>query len=175
LTRAIELIPEEPAAWANRGLFYLRTNQPEKAAPDLERARQMAPDNLDIQKLLGLLAQRRGQFGEAAAQLRKAVERDPRDVETVYRVAQVLAQESQEGSDTEYLRLMEQILAVQPNNLYVLEKRLTVAVRSADRDAVRDTLARFKRLAPGWSERSRAALADLENELAGQLGPDAVF
>src|SRR5260370_25343010 len=33
LNRAIELMPQEPAAWANRGLFYLRHSQlPETAA-----------------------------------------------------------------------------------------------------------------------------------------------
>src|SRR5262245_20337801 len=38
LTRAVGLVPAEPAAWANRGLAYLRSQQPNKARPDLARA-----------------------------------------------------------------------------------------------------------------------------------------
>src|SRR5437879_6150991 len=54
LTRAIELIPEEPAAWANRGLFYIRKNQLDKAARDLEQARRLAPEHPAIEQLLGI-------------------------------------------------------------------------------------------------------------------------
>src|SRR5947208_11649403 len=38
LNRAIEKIPQEPAAWANRGLFYLRHGQLKEAAGDLNKA-----------------------------------------------------------------------------------------------------------------------------------------
>src|SRR5262245_42936285 len=37
LTRAIGLVPAEPAAWANRGLTYLRTNQLDMARSDLKQ------------------------------------------------------------------------------------------------------------------------------------------
>src|ERR1700686_1502931 len=40
LNRAIELIPEEPAAWANRGLLRLRQNELKEAATDLQRAHE---------------------------------------------------------------------------------------------------------------------------------------
>ena len=38
LSRAVEQIAREPAAWANRGLLYLRNNQPTEAGRDLNRA-----------------------------------------------------------------------------------------------------------------------------------------
>src|ERR1700736_5138350 len=66
LTEAIETIPEEPAGWANRGLWYLRRNRLEEAAKDLQHADQLAPDNPEIQKLLGLLARQRGKFKDVA-------------------------------------------------------------------------------------------------------------
>src|SRR5579862_4112976 len=56
LDRAIELIPDEPAAWANRGLLNLRTNNLPDAAKDLKRAHQLAPESSEIEGLLGLLA-----------------------------------------------------------------------------------------------------------------------
>jgi Tfp pilus assembly protein PilF len=174
LTRAIELIPEEPAAWANRGLLFLRYNRLNEAGRDLEQADRLAPYNTDIQKLLGLLAQRRGQYGEAAAYLRRAAKDDPHDVETLYRLAQVIDQEQQEGGDAEYQRLMDQILLVQPNNLKALVDRLRVSIRRSDRDGVKDTLTRLKKISAGWSKTGRAGLAETERALTGQLGPDAV-
>lgn len=174
LTRATELIPEEPSSWANRGLLYLRHNRLDEAARDLQRANRLAPANGDILKMLGLLEQRQGKFAEAAAHFRQAVASSPHDVEALYQLAKVIDQEQQEGSDAEYQRLMEQILAVQPSNLHVLLDRLKKAVARSDREAIQDTIARLKALSPEWSERGRAALADLERDLAGQLGPDAV-
>ena len=55
LSVAVELIPEEPAGWANRGLLYLRTGRLPEAARDLEESARLSDDNPDIQKLLGLL------------------------------------------------------------------------------------------------------------------------
>jgi len=175
LTNAIGLIPEEPSGWANRGLLYVRSNRLEQAAANLEKARQLAPNDASVEKLLGLLEQRRGRFTEAAAHLRLAIQRDPRDIESTYRLAQVIDQEQLKDSDTEYQRLMEQILLVEPDNLLVLLERLKVAIRRSDRDAVSNTLARFKNLSANWSKLAQSSLADLEKALAGRLGPDPVF
>src|SRR5436190_823745 len=59
LNLAIEKIPQEPAAWANRGLMHLRGNQLDKAAADLQRASALAPGNANIEELLGYLAERK--------------------------------------------------------------------------------------------------------------------
>ncbi len=173
LTRAIELIPEEPAAWADRGLFYIRKNQLDNAARDLEQARKLAPDNPGIEQLLGILEQSRGKYTEAAAHFRRAIQGNPQDVQAIYQLAKIVDQEQQEGSDAEYQHLMEQILTVQPGNLHVLLERLNRAVRRSDREAVQDTLARLKQLSAGWSEDGRAALANCERALNNKLGPDA--
>jgi tetratricopeptide (TPR) repeat protein len=174
LTRAVQLVPEEPAAWADRGLLYLRSGRLEQAAKDLEQARQLAPDSPAIQKLLGLLDQRNGRFTEAAAHLRRAAESEPNDVENLYRLAQVVDQEQLPASDAEYQRLMERILAVQSDNLQVLLERLKVAIRRSEREIVDDTLKQFQKLAPHWSKLAQSTLEDLKKSLAGQLGPNAV-
>lgn len=177
LTQAIELIGREPAAWADRGLFYLRTRQFPKAAADLTRAEQLAPDAPDIQALLGLLDEQQGKFPEAAARLRRVAENNPKDVEALYALARLTDRERNAGADAEYQRLMEQILAARPDNRLVLVERLQVAVRRADRAAVDDTLARFRRLGDNWSEPTKKQFAGMEKELAGPLGreSDALF
>jgi Tfp pilus assembly protein PilF len=174
LTRAIELIPEEPAGWADRGLLYLRTNQMAEAERDLGKAHQLAPDNSDVEKLLGLLEENRGRFGEAATHFRRAIERDPHDVMALYSLARVINRERKPGSDVEYQQLLERILTDQPNNLHVLSQNLQAAVRRSDPRVIQEALARLRRLAPGWSQRARTAFAALEQKLAGGSGAPAV-
>ena len=174
LSRAVKLVPREPAGWADRGLLYLRTGRLPEATADLEQAARLAPDDPEIRKLLGLLKQRLGRFGEAAEHLRRAIEQDVDDIKSLYLLAQVVDQEHLEGSDTKYQRLLEQILAVRPDNLRVLIDRLRVAVRRSDKVAVRETLKRFDELSPGWLERTRTALIELKLSLAESLGAEAV-
>ena len=83
LDRAIELVPAEPAGWANRGLLHLRKHEKDDAARDLQRAYALAPDSGEIEALLGQLARMQGNLPEAAAHLRKAVEKDPRDLGSI--------------------------------------------------------------------------------------------
>src|SRR6267154_1138794 len=43
--RPTELVPEEPAGWANLGLWYLRSDKPADALPFLTKAKELAPQN----------------------------------------------------------------------------------------------------------------------------------
>ncbi len=168
--RAIEAIPQEPAAWANRALLNLRIAQLPETERDLKEAERLAPDNVDILKVRAMLEDRRGRFAEAVASLRKATEKDPQDVEALYFLAQLVNKEQSADSDAEYQRLMEQILAVRPNNRRVLIERLRVAVRRADRAAVNDTLARLRAFAPLWvREETPTFFAALEKAATGPL------
>src|SRR5918992_902547 len=87
LSQFTQLAATEPAGWANWGLLALRQKNFDPAADRLERARSLAPDNGDIQYLLGLLESSRGRTIEAIAALRKAVELDPNNLFAVYKLA----------------------------------------------------------------------------------------
>jgi Tfp pilus assembly protein PilF len=67
LSRALELVPAEPAAWADRGLLYVRNGRLPEAARDLEQAYRLAPGEADVLKLVGLYEQSVGRYGESAA------------------------------------------------------------------------------------------------------------
>lgn len=181
LTRCVQLIPQEPAGWADRGLLFLRTQRLPQAAADFAEADRLAPDTPGILKLLGLLDEQQGRYADAAGRFRRAAESDPQDVETLYALAKVVDKEQKPGADAEYQRLMEQILVVRPTSLRVLDERLRVAVRRADPAAVADTLGRFRQLAPGWLEQTRTTFAEVEQSLAGPppwnaaLGPLLTF
>ena len=172
---AIRLIPQEPAGWANRALLKSRTARLSEADSDLKQAERLAPDDPDLAKIRGVLEEKRGKLPEAIASLRKATAKDPEDVEALFFLAEVIKREQKPDSDAEYQRVMEEILAVRPNNKHVLKTRLQVAARRSDRAAVNDTLTRLRALAPSWvREECRTRLAELEKAATGPLG-DAVI
>ena len=88
LTRATEIAPGEPAAWANLGLLAVRQQEFDTAYERVEKARTLAPDNSQIEALLGLIESKRGRLPEAAAHLKKAVELDPKNLRALYALAQ---------------------------------------------------------------------------------------
>lgn len=173
LTRAIDLVPQEPAGWANRALVEIRTAQLTEAERDLKEAERLAPDDADVLKLRAALEEKRGKFSEAVASLRKATEKDPQDVEALHFLAVTLDREQKADSDAEVQKAFEKIIAVRPANRRALGERLRIAARRSDRTAVTDTIARLKNLAPGWArQETRDRLADLEKAAAGPPGED---
>ena len=65
LTLATQLAPAEPASWANLGLLAVRQQEFDVAFEKVERARALAPENSQIEALLGLIESRRGKLPEA--------------------------------------------------------------------------------------------------------------
>jgi cytochrome c-type biogenesis protein CcmH/NrfG len=167
LQRAVELIPAEPAGWANLGLLDLRSRKLEEAARNLERAHQLAPDSGEVQALLGYLAKEQGRLPEAVAHFRKAVEQQPRDLILLYTFAQTVSAEGGPDSQAEYQRLLEQILKVQPNNLKVLVETAKVAFQRQDRPTFDTILRRLDQLAPTWQRASQVKLKEVHKTLKG--------
>lgn len=170
LERAVELIPGEPAAWADLGLLELRKNNLPQAAAELKRAHALAPDSGAIEALLGLLAEKQGKLPEAVAHLRKAVEKRPHDLPAIYLLAEAISREGGPAADAEYQRLMERILEAQPNNLPALMQRAGAAYRSKNQPALKETLDRLGKLAPAWSPPAKKAYDELRKAVADEPG-----
>src|SRR5579884_244890 len=174
LTVAVDKVPEEPAAWANRGLMHLRRNELDRADADLRRAHELAPDNADIELLLGLLAQSRGAVDRAVEHYNAAVKGKPDDPAALFALARAVAKKP--GSDAEVQRLMDDILRLQPNNLVALTERAGAAARQGDAKTLDDSLKRLAQLAPGWSDKdadkAREALEAVRKAAAGPLPGD---
>ncbi len=180
LTEAVQTVPEEPAGWADRGLWFLRNNRLDEAAGDLVRAERLAKDSPEIQKLLGLLDKKKGRFDEAARRLRQALEKDPKDLPTLYALTQTLQEQAAEGSDQEVLKLLNQALAVRPNSLRLLREKGKVAARLGDHEALGEVVAAYQRLAPAWTgtnaAEARRQLETLEAQARGlAAAPDIIF
>src|SRR6266516_3204346 len=132
LARLTQLVPNEPAGWANWGLLALRQGNFDAAAERLERARAMAPDNDQIYYLIGLLESNRGRPAEAISALRKTIELNPKNLRAMYLLASEVERQQNESSEAEYQRLMGQILAVQPENLAALLELARIAAKRGD-------------------------------------------
>lgn len=155
LDAAINLIPGEPAAWANRGLLNLRQNDLKNAAKDLQRAKDLAPESGEIESLLGFLAEAQGDLSKAVVHLRTSIAKSSNDVRALNKLAEMVSKESQTDSEREYLRLQEKILEMMPNSLPVLVRRAASAFRCKDMTALDDSFARLDHLAPRWSKPSQ--------------------
>lgn len=162
LTRAVELVPEEPAAWANRGLLKLRAQDHDGAAGDLEQALRLAPESGAIEKLLGLLESRRGDFASAIAHLLRAVELSPGDLKSRFALAHEIERQGEPGADAEALRQLDELVRLRPENLAVLVERGRLAAKRGDAEVLSDTVTRLGRLAPSWPQRAQDVHSELE-------------
>src|SRR6185436_7506695 len=150
LAQLTTLAPNEPAGWANWGLLALRQRNFEVAAERLERARTLAPDNDQIQYLIGVLESSRGRAAEAIAALRKAVEINPRNLFATYKLAEEIERQGGENSESEYQQLIQKMLDAQPDNLAVLLELGRVSSKRGDAETLRRVTNKISERSAGW-------------------------
>ncbi|WP_337174324.1 FG-GAP-like repeat-containing protein [Paludisphaera sp.] len=153
MTRAVEVAPEEPAAWANLALAQIRLGDFDAAATALDRAHALAPDSGAVDRLLALLEQRRGDFDAAVEHLRRAVEHDPKDLRSRYALAQELERRGED--DAEAFRMLDDVLTIAPDNVAALLDRARMAAKLDDADALADVARRLEGPSKAWPSRIR--------------------
>ncbi len=141
--RVTELVPREPAGWADLGLIALQRGELEQAADRLEEARVLAPENSRIQLISALVERERGRLEAATEYLRRAVELDPRSLRALYLLARVREEEDSPESTVEAQQLIDRILAVQPGNLVALLEGARLAAKLRDIGTLGQTLDRI--------------------------------
>ena len=147
LARFTQLAAAEPAGWANWGVLALRQRNFDAAAERFERARSLAADNSDIYYLVGLLESSRGKTAEAIAALRKAVELDSKNTIATYKLAEEV---EREGNDEEFQKLIQQILAAQPDNIPALVELSRVAAKRNDTATFNSAVAKITARSSSW-------------------------
>ena len=155
LSQFTQLAASEPAGWANWGLLALRQRNFDTASERLERARSLAPDNDDIQYLLGLLESSRGKSTEAIAALRKAVELDANNLFAVYKLAEEVERQGDEQSSAEVQSLVQKILNAQPDNLAALVELSRIAAKRGDGETLKSTVVKIQARSSSWPCSSR--------------------
>ncbi len=167
LAEATRLIPGEPAGWANWGVLALRQRNFDLAAQRLDKARDAAPQDGHIQYLRGLLARNRGDSAQAIADLRKAVELDPKDLYAAYALAEEIERQGGTDSETQFQRAIEAILVAQPDNLAALLELARIAAKRGDAATLAATVKRIDARASAWPPEVREQLDSLKAAASG--------
>lgn len=164
-----ELAPKEPAGWANLGLHFIRSQNYAEADKALKRARELAPNNADIQLYSALLEGNQGHIEPAITYLRQAIAFDPRNIEARGRLIEQLERLAAPGTEQEVEREYEQILEVAPDNIKARMELARLAAKNGDRTKLLQQLDALAPQAKGWradaaeslrSLRARAATAE---------------
>ena len=167
--RVIALVPQEPAAWADRGLLLLRQQDLDKGTADLTHASELAPANAAIQRLLALAQGRRGNLADALTHWRRALELDPTDLEAAYSLALETERQGGAGADAEAERLLGD-LVTRTGNLAARVEYLRIAAKRGDAAAVGRATAALSEASREWSppaqEQLKALLDAVQREPA---------
>ena len=168
LSRSTQIVPGEPAAWANWSVLGIRQRDFDAAAPRLERARELAPRNDRIYYLLGLLEIGRGHASEAIADFSKATEINPKNLIARYRLAEEIERQGDTNSDAEVQKLIQQILEVDPNNLAALLELSRMAAKRGETSTLKDAITLIQRQSADWPTEVQKQLTSLAAASAGQ-------
>ncbi|MEO8256413.1 MAG: FG-GAP-like repeat-containing protein [Acidobacteriota bacterium] len=161
-TRTTELVPREPAAWADLGLTHLRLGDFDPALQAIERAASLASSNSDIVLLRGQLESSRGRLERAIADFRRAVELNPENLRARFALAQEVERAAGPDADAEAQQLIEELLTRRPDNLPVLVERTRLAVKRADARALQDSVTRLAQSVDTWPAVAAEQFRDLE-------------
>jgi Tfp pilus assembly protein PilF len=167
LTKATQLAPGEPAAWADLGMLSLKEREFDSAAQRLEKAAALAPDNSRIILSEANLASSRGNPAEATKYLRRVIQLDPKNLKAIYSLAGELETQGGDKNDEEAQRLMKRIVDIQPDNLAVLLEVTRLAAKRGDTAALQNTISRIAADTASWPPEAREQLATLQNAASG--------
>src|SRR5436853_828400 len=162
LTQATQLVPDEPAAWANLGLLALRQRELDVAAERLEKARRLAPDSSQIYFLIGQLALSRGDEAKALESFRKAVDLAGGNLHAAYALAQALERQGGEEAARQAQRLLEKIQQSQPENLAALVEVAQIAAKRGDAETLQRAVAQLSSRSTAWPPEAQQQLAALQ-------------
>jgi tetratricopeptide (TPR) repeat protein len=167
LAEVTQLVPAEPAGWANWGVLALRQRNYDTAAQRLEKARDLAPQNDHVFDLLGILEGDRGHSTEAIADLRKAVELNPKNLRAAYALAEEIERQGDANSEAEFQQVVQKILAAQPDNLAALLELTRVAAKRGDAGTLKSAVAQITARSSSWPPEVQQQLATVQAAAAG--------
>jgi tetratricopeptide (TPR) repeat protein len=165
LSQVAQLVPKEPAGWANWGILALRQRNYEVAGQRLLRAKDLAPQNDQIYGLLGLLESQRGNSALALTDLRKAIELNPHNLRAIYTLAEETERQGA-ADEAEVQKLIQQILAAQPDNLAAQLELARIAAKRGDGATVKAAVEKIGSQASSWPPEVQHQFAAVQTAVA---------
>ncbi len=167
LQQATQIAPGEPAGWADWGILALRQRNFEPAADRFNRALKLVPRNARIYFLVGLLNSARGDSQAAIENYRKAVSLDANDPRALYALALAVERQGAAGSEDQFQHLIEQILAVRPDNLAALVELSRISAKRGDAATLRSAVQRIAAQSAAWPPDVQQQLTALQMAASG--------
>jgi tetratricopeptide (TPR) repeat protein len=148
--RATDVVPNEPASWANLGLTELRLGELDPAAQAIDKAAQLAPSNSDIAFLQGQLETGRGRPDEAIARFKRAVDLNPTGLRMRYALAQEIESAGGQNADAQAQELLDQLVRLSPDNVAAVLERARIAAKRSDGRVLQESVASLERRVDAW-------------------------
>ena len=167
LAEVTQLVPTEPAGWANWGVLALRQRNYDVAAQRLERARDLAPQNDQIDDLLGILEGDRGHSAQAIADLQKAVDLNPKNLRAAYALAEEIERQGDANSEAEFQQVIQKILVAQPDNLAALLELSRIAAKRSDAGTLKSAVAQISARSSTWPPEVQQQLTTVQAAATG--------
>ena len=170
LERVTQLVPQEPAGWANLGLLLLRQQQLDEATPRLAKATELAPRSAEVERMHALLEGRRGNSDAAVRHWRRALDLDANDAKAAFGLAQELERIGGPQNEAEAQRGFA-ALAARTGNLAAQLEAARLAARLGDAAGLRTAVDALARSAASWPADARERFEALRQ--AAQGAPNA--
>lgn len=162
LTRATELLVDDPTAHLHRCLIYLSENKFVLAMQDCDEVLDRHPENPAAHGLRGRVLQCEGEFEEAIRECTRSLELGYEDA-SIYLARSI----SYAATDQPTLALhdCDAALNLEPQNAWAIQFRGKLSMQAGDLDAAMEAFRRASELAPQWAEpREHVSLVHRMNE-----------
>ena len=176
LSRALAMEPDEPAAWANRGVLRLRRGDYDGAAKDLKSARSlMPPESGAIAMLQGLVERSRGQSDAAITFFEEAAQQGL--VKAQYALMKEIERRGGAGSGDKIWAQLEVLIRQMPDNPALWVERARQAGKRDEQEALRASVEKLGEWAESWPDAARVQLRSLQGEMEGgsEVAVQAMF
>ena len=174
LQQATQIVPGEPAAWADWGILALRQRNFQPALERFDRALELMPNSSRMYFLLGLLASAQGETQQAIDYYRRAVNLNPKDLHAAYALALAIERQGGAGSDDQFQTLIERILAVEPDNAVALLELSRISAKRGDVATLRSAVQRITAQSAAWPPDVKHELAQLQAAASSDPGSAAL-
>jgi tetratricopeptide (TPR) repeat protein len=171
--KATELVPNEPASWANLGLASLRLGEFDAAAAPIEKAVSLSSSTSDLVFLRGRLQTSRGKLDEGIADYRRAADLDAGNMRVRYALAEEIERAGGANADAEAQQLFEAILKARPGNLAVVLERARLSAKRGDGASLDDAVRVLEAPAESWPASAVEQYQGLKTAVAAKNYPDA--
>lgn len=162
--------PEEPAIWANLGVFAMRQGNFELATDHMKKALEKTDSHSAVLFLKGLLESRKGNIEESVNYLRKAAHIDASDNRKWFALAEELERQNAEANFEEIDKLFNLILEQHPQNLAIQFEMVRLASKWGSQRELKESLQHLEQYSQAWPEAVKVQFMEQKQAILKKQG-----